>query len=185
VEVKGYDFNNGVDFDKLMASYLTTGYQSTNLGLAINQIQKMIDWRLSDEPVGENESDEWQDPVKRAATKCTIFFSYTSNLISSGLRETIRFLAQHRMVDVIVSSAGGIEEDFIKCLGATFLGRFDLDGAKLRAKGHNRIGNLLVPNANYQKFEDWLTPILDAMLKEQKEDVSYVLLLLVSPCLIV
>jgi len=33
----------------------------------------------------------------------------------------------------------------------------------------NRIGNLIVPNDNYCKFEDWLTPILDAMLAEQKE----------------
>ena len=32
----------------------------------------------------------------------------------------------------------------------------------------NRIGNLIVPNDNYCKFEDWLTPILDAMLAEQK-----------------
>lgn len=33
----------------------------------------------------------------------------------------------------------------------------------------NRIGNLLVPNSNYCKFEDWMSPILDEMLKEQKE----------------
>ena len=33
----------------------------------------------------------------------------------------------------------------------------------------NRIGNLIVPNDNYCKFEDWLTPILDAMLAEQRE----------------
>ena len=32
----------------------------------------------------------------------------------------------------------------------------------------NRIGNLLVPNDNYCKFEDWLLPILDAMLAEQQ-----------------
>lgn len=73
------------------------------------------------------------------------------------------------MVDCIVSSAGGIEEDFIKCLGPTYLGNFSLPGAELRKKGLNRIGNLLVPNSNYQKFEDWVVPILDSMLKEQKE----------------
>ena len=31
----------------------------------------------------------------------------------------------------------------------------------------NRIGNLLVPNSNYCKFEDWVVPILDQMVKEQ------------------
>ena len=38
----------------------------------------------------------------------------------------------------------------------------------LRQKGINRIGNLLVPNDNYCKFEDWLMPILDKLLDEQK-----------------
>ena len=32
----------------------------------------------------------------------------------------------------------------------------------------NRIGNLLVPNSNYCKFEDWVVPILDEMVKEQE-----------------
>lgn len=36
-------------------------------------------------------------------------------------------------------------------------------------KGLNRIGNMLVPNNNYCKFEDWIMPILNDMLKEQKE----------------
>jgi deoxyhypusine synthase len=69
-----------------------------------------------------------------------------------------------------VTTAGGIEEDFIKCLGHTYLASFDLDGAELRKKGMNRIGNLVVPNDNYCAFEDWVTPILDQMLKEQKEE---------------
>ena len=37
-----------------------------------------------------------------------------------------RYLVQHRMVDVITSTAGGIEEDFIKCLGKTYSGDFKL-----------------------------------------------------------
>ena len=57
------------------------------------------------------------------------------------------------MIDCIVASAGGIEEDFIKCLAPTFLGDFSLPGRELRDKGINRIGNLLVPNNNYVKFE--------------------------------
>ena len=63
---------------------------------------------------------------------CTIFLGYTSNMASCGVRETIRFLVQHKMVDCIVATAGGIEEDFIKCLAPTFLGDFALDGRTLR-----------------------------------------------------
>jgi len=41
-------------------------------------------------------------------------------------------------VDVIVTTAGGIEEDFIKCLAHTYLGDFSLPGKELRLRGINR-----------------------------------------------
>jgi len=78
-------------------------------------------------------------------------------------------------VDAIVTTAGGVEEDFIKCLKPTYIGDFTLDGKSLRDAGLNRIGNLLVPNDNYCSFEDWVMPILDAMVSEQKEKVRKVL----------
>jgi hypothetical protein len=53
-----------------------------------------------------------------------------------------------------------------------------LPGAYLRSKGLNRIGNLLVPNDNYCKFEDWIIPIFDQMLREQNNEVFYFILLL-------
>lgn len=75
---------------------------------------------------------------------------------------------QHKHVSAIVTTAGGVEEDFIKCLGETYLGSFTASGAALRSKGMNRIGNLYVPNDNYCKFEDWVMPLLDKMLAEQE-----------------
>lgn len=71
-------------------------------------------------------------------------------------------------MDCIVATAGGIEEDFIKCLAPTYVGSFELDGKELRDKGINRIGNLLVPNENYCKFENWIVPLFDEMLDDQK-----------------
>ena len=65
-----------------------------------------------------------------------------------------------------------MEEDLIKCLAPTYLGDFTLSGRELRSKGINRIGNLLVPNDNYVKFEEWVMPILDQMLEEQKTQVQ-------------
>lgn len=84
------------------------------------------------------------------------------------MRDTIRYLVKHKHVSAIVTTAGGVEEDLIKCLAPTYLGSFTTPGAGLRAKGLNRIGNLLVPNNNYCAFEDWLIPILDTMLEEQE-----------------
>ncbi|XP_073837059.1 deoxyhypusine synthase [Musca autumnalis] len=166
-QVKGYDFNNGIDYSKLFDSYVNTGFQATNLGLAIKEVNKMLDCRA--QPLTEEEQDvhETDEFIKRKH-KCTIFLGFTSNLVSSGMRETLRFLVEHNMVDCVVATAGGVEEDFIKCLAPTFMGSFELSGRDLRDRGINRIGNLLVPNDNYCKFEDWLMPLLDEMLEEQK-----------------
>lgn len=113
--------------------------------------------------------DSYEDDVFiKRKHNCTIFLGYTSNIVSSGLRESIRFLVQHKMVDCIVATAGGIEEDFIKCLAPTYVGSFELNGKDLRDKGINRIGNLLVPNENYCKFENWVVPLFDEMLEDQK-----------------
>uniref|UniRef100_A0A3Q2PNP8 deoxyhypusine synthase n=1 Tax=Fundulus heteroclitus TaxID=8078 RepID=A0A3Q2PNP8_FUNHE len=132
-------------------------------------IKAEIEKRLEPVEVEEvNESEESCGSSHKSG--CTIFLGYTSNLISSGVRESIRYLAEHKMVDVIVTTAGGIEEDLIKCLAHTYLGDFSLCGKELRLQGINRIGNLLVPNDNYCKFEDWLMPILDQMVLEQKTE---------------
>uniref|UniRef100_A0A1I7Z6B4 Deoxyhypusine synthase n=1 Tax=Steinernema glaseri TaxID=37863 RepID=A0A1I7Z6B4_9BILA len=167
-EIRGFDFNDGVDFAKLMDSYLTTGCQATNLACAIEEINKMIEAR-KEEPEFEDGIDAtFPFPEGRKKRGCTIFLGYTSNLVSSGLREVIRFLVEHDMVDCVVTSAGGVEEDLIKCLAPSYLGAFNLPGAQLRQKGLNRAGNVLIPNDNYCKFEDWLMPILDECAAETR-----------------
>ena len=77
---------------------------------------------------------------------------------------------QHGLVDVMVTTCGAIEEDLMKVIRPHYLGKFNLKGKELRLKGQNRIGNLIVPNENYCKFEDWLTPILKTMHEEQEMD---------------
>eukprot|EP00441_Pelagodinium_beii_P025210 CAMPEP_0197655454 /NCGR_PEP_ID=MMETSP1338-20131121/39464_1 /TAXON_ID=43686 ORGANISM="Pelagodinium beii, Strain RCC1491" /NCGR_SAMPLE_ID=MMETSP1338 /ASSEMBLY_ACC=CAM_ASM_000754 /LENGTH=403 /DNA_ID=CAMNT_0043231103 /DNA_START=13 /DNA_END=1224 /DNA_ORIENTATION=+ len=168
--VVGYDFNKGVDFSAVLDAYVTTGFQATNFGKAVEEIERMLQWSLADEPVPVDEEDEWRSPEVRKKVRTKIWLSYTSNLISSGLRESIRFLVQHSMVQVMISTAGGIEEDIIKCLAPTHLGDFAMEGLALRRRGINRIGNLLAPNDNYCLFEDWVTKIFDAMHDEQDRD---------------
>lgn len=90
-------------------------------------------------------------------------------MISCGVREIIKYLCKHKMVDVIVTTCGGIEEDFIKCFADTYIGDFSLDGRSLRLQALNRIGNLIIPNNNYVGFEDWLSPILEDIYKHQVE----------------
>ncbi len=145
ISIKGYDFNNGVDFEKLLDSFSSTGFQASNLARARTIIDKMI------------------------SDKAFIYLGYTSNMISSGAREIIRYLVEHKKVNVCVTTCGGIEEDIIKCLGDFILGDFRASGKELREKGINRIGNIFVPNNRYVEFEEFLQPILNELFEEQKK----------------
>lgn len=175
VKVEGINYDDASATDMrasdLINSMKTMGFQASSLGQACDIINNMREWRgkhidslESNLQKGSFDEDGFQ--------KTTIFMGYTSNLISSGIRETLRYLVQHKMVDALVTTAGGIEEDIIKCLAPTYLGEFSLKGSKLRDEGMNRIGNLLVPNDNYCKFEEWIVPILDTMLDEQEAYVK-------------
>lgn len=168
VQVEGCDFDRlqemavpeGEDrLSLLMASFATSGFQATKLADAITQVNLMRSWQP--DPSSENASD----PTR---SFCKIFLGYTSNQVSCGNREVIKYLVKHKLVHVLVTTAGGIEEDFIKCLKPVLMGDFTLDGKTLRKQGLNRIGNLLMPNENYCAFEDWLNPILDKMAVEQQ-----------------
>ncbi len=143
-EINGHDFNAGTDLKKILESYKTSGFQATHLHKAIGIIKKMR-----------------KENVR-------IFLGYTSNMVSSGVRESIRYLVEHKLVDVLVTTAGGVEEDIIKTFKPFLLGDFRADGAELREKGINRIGNIFVPNDRYIEFEKFFQPILKELLQKQK-----------------
>lgn len=94
--VKGYDWNGGVDYGKILENYQKCGLQATNFGLAVNEINKMIECR--EKPIPKDKHEDNEDPFIRIDNNCTIFLGYTSNIVSSGLRETIKFLAEHKLV---------------------------------------------------------------------------------------
>ncbi len=143
--IQGYDFNKGVDYDKIIDSFASTGFQATHLAKAIEIIKEM------------------------RKQKCTIYLGYTSNMVTSGLRDVFRYLAEHKLVDIIVTTAGGVEEDIIKCIEPFILGEFDANGAELRKRGINRTGNIFVPNSRYCRFEDFMTPLMNKMADEQRK----------------
>lgn len=142
--VKGYDFNNGVDYEKIIDSFKNVGAQAKNFAKAVKIINEM------------------------RKNKAFIYLGYTSNMITTGNREIIRYLTEHKMIDILITSAGGIEEDIIKCLGDFKIGEFNLPGKELREKSINRAGNILIPNSIYCEFEEFIIPIL----KENKQKIK-------------
>jgi len=142
--IKGYDFDKGVDYKEIIKSYSSTGFQASNLSKAIEITNKMIN------------------------DKAFIYLGYTSNMVSSGLRDIFRYLVKNKKVNVVVTTAGGVEEDIIKCLGDFILGDFRAKGSELRKKGINRIGNIYVPNSRYIKFEEFFQDLLEEIYQEKK-----------------
>lgn len=41
-QVRGYDFNRGVDYRALLKAFGTTGFQATNFGRAVQQVNAMV-----------------------------------------------------------------------------------------------------------------------------------------------
>jgi len=52
----------------------------------------MIKWRLSDDAIEEDEDDDLKIMENRSKVRCTIFLGYTSNIVSCGVRDIIRYL---------------------------------------------------------------------------------------------
>lgn len=143
-KVEDFNWEGGLTVAKLVERYRNLGFQSVELSRAADVFVKM----------------------KKNSAK--IFLTFTSNMVTSGLRGFFAQLIELGMVDVIVTTVGGLEEDIMKATGESFaIGRFSDDDVELHEKGINRVGNLLINNESYMNFEDAIRPML-AGLYEKK-----------------
>ena len=152
--VRGFSVDEPFELERFLASFATNGFQATNLGLGIDILKRM---RHARDAQGQG---------------FVLFLGYTSNQVSSGNRELIRYLVQHKMVDALVTTAGGVEEDIIKCLHPFVIGDFRAPGKALREQGINRTGNIFVPNDRYIAFEQFLRPMLDELTHKNTKSVT-------------
>jgi deoxyhypusine synthase len=136
-KVKDLRWKKGISVNDLVDSLGKVGFQSTEMKKAVDVIIKM----------------------KKDGAK--IYLTYTSNMVTSGLRGFFAQLIELGMVNVIVTTVGGIEEDIMKAKGEQFIiGKFKSDDISLHEKGINRVGNLFIKNESYLKFEDTITGML-------------------------
>jgi len=143
--VKDLTWTKNMTVNDLVSSYQNLGFQSIELNNASKIIIKM----------------------KKASAK--IFFTFTSNMVTSGLRGFFAQIIKLKLADVIVTTVGGIEEDIMKAHGEKFIiGNFHSDDVELFEKGVNRVGNLFINNESYAKFENILLPILKQLYEKQK-----------------
>src|SRR3989338_21985 len=123
VQVQDFRWTQGMQVKQLVESFAPLGFQSTELYRASDVIVKM----------------------KKDSAR--IFLTFTSNMVTSGLRGFFAQIAELGVIDVIVTTVGAIEEDIMKSIGERFsVGSFDIDDVELYEKGINRVGNLFIKN---------------------------------------
>ncbi len=152
-KVKDFLWHNGMTISELVGSFENLGFQSMELAEASKIILKM----------------------KRDGAK--IFLTFTSNMVTSGLRGFFAQLCKLGIPNILVTTSGSIEEDLIKASGETFeLTNSNVDDVALHEKGENRVGNLLIRNESYMKFEDLMIEYLEKIYKKKKRISSSELL---------
>lgn len=144
--VKGFDPREISSFGDLVEKFRNIGFQASELHKGAKIVLRMV-----------------KDP------DITFFLGFTSNIVSSGLREIVAYMVREKWVDAIVTTVGGIEEDAMKTLGDFYVGYWDVDDRELHEKGVNRIGNIFVPTERYVALEKFLLPIFEELYARFKE----------------
>lgn len=137
--VKGHDFSQPFSLTAFFESLFTTGFQATALAKAVAILKEMKE------------------------QQATIFLGFTSNMASCGVRDIIAYLCKEKLVDVLVTTIGGVEEDLMKTIKPFVLGSYDTPGNFLRENGINRTGNIFIPNDRYLHFERFMMPFFSRM----------------------
>ena len=143
-DVRGYDFRGDFDLMEMLSAYETTGFQATHLAQAVDIARD----------IRENDA--------------TTYLTFTSNIVSSGLREVVAYLVREGFVDVIITTSGSITEDVIKTAKPFKMGEWDANEAELRERGINRLGNIYVPSDRYVWLEEYLYDFFDDFFAEEK-----------------
>ena len=152
-KVKDFLWKPDMKVEELIDSFSSLGYQATELNEASEVILKM----------------------KRDGAK--IFLTFTSNMVTSGLRGLFAQLCKLKFPNILVTTSGSIEEDIMKALGEDFqISSFYADDTQMHENGENRVGNLAIRNESYMKFEDKMSEMLEKIYKKKNRISSSELL---------
>ena len=143
--VKDFKWHKDMKVEELVDSFGSLGYQASELREGVDVVLKM----------------------KRSGAK--IFLTFTSNMVTSGLRGFFAQLCRMKIPNILVTTSGSIEEDIMKAMGEDFkLSSFYADDTKMHEEGENRVGNLSIRNESYMKFEDKMNEFLSKIYKKKK-----------------
>src|SRR5580658_10808505 len=79
----------------------------------------------------------------------TRFLSFPADIVATGTRGVLATLIREGYVDVVVTTCGTLDHDLARAFRPYYHGAWDLDDADLHRRHLYRLGNLVIPEANY------------------------------------
>jgi deoxyhypusine synthase len=82
----------------------------------------------------------------------TLFLSFPADIVATGTRGVLAELVRGGYVDAVVTTCGTLDHDLARAHRSYLHGAWDLDDADLHRRGLYRLGNIVIPHANYGRI---------------------------------
>jgi len=79
----------------------------------------------------------------------TTFLSFPADIVATGTRGVLATLVREGYVDAVITTCGTLDHDLARTFRPYYHGDWDLDDAELHRRHVYRLGNLVIPQANY------------------------------------
>jgi deoxyhypusine synthase len=110
-----------------------------------------------------------------ADRQMTTFLSFPADIVATGTRGVLAGLVREGYVDAIVTTCGTLDHDLARSFRPYYHGEWNLDDADLHRRHLYRLGNLVIPEANYGTIiERKMRPILERLWRDGTRALSSV-----------
>ena len=79
----------------------------------------------------------------------TRFLSFPADIVATGTRGVLATLVREGYVDAVITTCGTLDHDLARAFRPYYHGEWDLDDRELHRRHLYRLGNLVIPEANY------------------------------------
>ena len=79
----------------------------------------------------------------------TTFLSFPADIVATGCRGVLATLVREGYVDAVITTCGTLDHDLARAFRPYYHGAWNLDDAALYRRHLYRLGNLVIPQANY------------------------------------
>ncbi len=84
-----------------------------------------------------------------ADEEMTTFLSFPADIVATGTRGVLATLVREGFVDAVITTCGTLDHDLARAFRPYYHGAWNLDDADLHRRHLYRLGNLVIPEANY------------------------------------